>query len=1024
MMYYREFRVRWLLQAAVLLSAVTTFGLILEAADESTSGHPVWSASAIVGSPEPPPAFRQVRRYPQLKFDQPLYIESGPDHARIWVIDRAARIWSFPDRDDVASADLFVDLKSGFSELTKHDGASGVATAYGLALHPDFPEVPFCWITYTLQSRERGQHLEDGTRLSRFRIDFNDDGIPVCDVTSEQVLLSWLEGGHNGACVRFGPDGYLYVSAGDGEAPNPPDPRRAGQDVTNVLSTIMRLEVSTSEDGPLYTIPHDNPFAATANVSASAEVSEPATEDLTFSAAEARPEIWAYGFRNPWKMNFGPDGQLWVGDVGWEMYEMVYNVKPGGNYGWSIMEGPQPVLPSAKRGPTPILSAAYAYSHAEGASVTGGFIYQGKSFPELSGRYVFGDFETRRIWSAVVTPSSGSDADTLTNVTDLVDPSVRIVAFGEDTSGELLLLHFDEGTIYGLQRNESAEQSSEFPRRLSQTGIFRNTDLLEPSEGVLPFRINHPMWSDGAVGTYVIGIPSPDPIHVLKGPRRRPESILRESMEFPANSVLAKTIELKDDLGHSVRLETQILHFNGNVWNPYSYVWNRDQSDAELAPTAGQTLNLSDYGTFGSRTSWTIHSRSECLRCHNSWIGGPLAFTLPQLNRDASDGRSSAALGSSSASNQLSQFVSMRLLDGTVPADPTRADDARLRPLVAANDSTASVSDRARSYLAVNCSHCHQNGAGGTATIDLRREIPVDEMKVVSAAPAQGSFQIANASIISSGMPARSVLLYRMACMGRGRMPHIGSEQVDVNGVELLREWIASMPAVAGSEEVVHRSGENALMTTEAAMEIVHQLDCGEIAAREREAILELAKQSSPEVHNLFLRFQSAEYQAQIQQPLDVTAILNTTGRASDGAALFADRRLQCTTCHRIANQGGQVGPALDSVGRRLTKTQILDSIINPSSQINPEFATWTIVSTDGRVLSGLLVERTDDHISLRTVRNETTVVPRSDVEEFIRQTTSLMPDRLLAGLTTQQIADLLAYLAVQQAAAEATTNQ
>src|SRR5437868_9339755 len=103
----------------------------------------------------------------------------------------------------------------------------------------------------------------------------------------------------------------------------------------------------------------------------------------------ARPEVWAYGFRNPWRMSFGSaTGDLWVGDVGWELWEMVYRVERGGNYGWSITEGPGPVHPDSKRGPTPILPPTLYYNHTEGASITGGFVYRGKKFPGLVGQYI------------------------------------------------------------------------------------------------------------------------------------------------------------------------------------------------------------------------------------------------------------------------------------------------------------------------------------------------------------------------------------------------------------------------------------------------------------------------------------------------------------------------------------------------------------------------------------------------------------------------------------------------------------
>jgi len=964
-----------------------------------------WTASRITGSPEPPPPFQQTLRFPKLKFQQPLSIECDPAKQRLWVSTRQGKIWSFPDDQEVAEGDLFADFHANFDQLTKHTTATRANCNYGLAFHPNYPKVPLCWITYVMNSDKRGEHLEDGTRLSRFQITFDDGGIPRCDFSSERVLLSWLEGGHNGACVRFGPDGYLYVSAGDGEVPNPPDPRRAGQDVTNMLSTILRIDVSTADGGPLYSVPEDNPF--TKSSLARMAATEPVVDiPNQFRADEAMPEIWAYGFRNPWKMSFGPDGQLWVGDVGWELYEMVYNVRPGGNYGWSIKEGPQSVIADGKRGPTPILPPALAYSHAEGASVTGGFVYRGRRFPELKGKYVFGDYETRRIWSADITPQTDGTADSLANLTDLVEPSVRIVAFGEDTSDELLLLHLDEGTIYGLEPNTAADASSSFPTTLSQTGLFHDTAAQIPEQGVRPFAINEPMWNDGAQAKRYVAVAGEGSVHALPKPTRMKNSSLREVMQFPRNSVLAKTITLRDDTDNDVRLETQILHFNGQVWNPYTYVWNAAQTDADLAPAAGTNIDLTTYGKFNDRKTWPVHSRSECLRCHNSWVGGCLAFALPQLNRPV------AGSSPSAQENQLTAFQGSGLLTGAVPQDvsPTSNDT-----MVRSRDSSQDLNRRARSYLATNCAHCHQNGAGGTATIDLQFQTRQDDMKSIGAAPMQGTFQISNAEIVSPGAPWNSVLLYRTACSGRGRMPHIGSHHVHVDGVSLLREWIASLDSPSG-EKSLSAPPHPSLKSTAATLQLMADLDAGEMPTHKIDSILQQARSAPPEIHNLLLRFQPQKYRELRNRSLDPRALLAMSGDAGRGATLFADKRLQCINCHRVKDVGGKIGPALDDVGKRLTSAQILESILEPSKKIDPKFAAWTAVTINGKIYSGLIVDRTSYAVVLRNSKNEDVTILNSDVDELFQQTVSLMPDRLLNDLTDQQIADLLAWLKDQRA--------
>ena len=197
----------------------------------------------------------------------------------------------------------------------------------------------------------------------------------------------------------------LYISTGDAADPNPPDPFNTGQDISDLLSSILRIDVDRKDQGRNYAVPKDNPFV---------------------EMKGARPEVWAYGFRNPWRMSFDRQtGELFVGDVGWELWEMVHRVEKGGNYGWSAMEGPQPIKPRTV-GPTPIHPALIELPHTIACSVTGGRVYRGKKFPELRGAYVFGDWETRRLWAARF------EGDRTKEMPEIARPSVRIVAFGED----------------------------------------------------------------------------------------------------------------------------------------------------------------------------------------------------------------------------------------------------------------------------------------------------------------------------------------------------------------------------------------------------------------------------------------------------------------------------------------------------------------------------------------------------------------------------------------------------------------
>ncbi|MCA9034742.1 MAG: PQQ-dependent sugar dehydrogenase [Planctomycetaceae bacterium] len=927
-----------------------------------------------------------ARRFPHLKFERPLLVRTDPQAKRLYVAEQSGRIYSFPDDDKTDKPNVFLNLRDEWPRLTPHSGAAGIQDVYGLAFHPKFPDVPFCWVTYTLRSKQPGNHLEDGTRLVRYRVTIDGEGIPRCDPTSEQLLLTWLQGGHNGACLEFGPDSCLYISAGDGEVPNPPDPRDAGQDISNLLSTIMRIQVST-EDGsghPLYTIPPDNPFV---------------------DVAGARGEIWSYGFRNPWKMTFAPDGELWVGDVGWELYEMVYRVQRGGNFGWSIMEGPQPVRPDARRGPTEILPPAIALPHTDAASVTGGYVYRGHRFPELTGTYIFGDFETRRIWSAEF------DGRKMVTLTDLVAPSLRLVAFAEDASGELLLLDYDDGTLHEFRRNPSRDANTEFPQSLTQTGIFDDTRSLTPADGVLPFEIQLPEWADGAQSSRLLAVPGTEPIQVLRNPVRRDNWMLRERMRFATDSVLAKTITLTDDSGRDIRLETQVLHFDGHDWKGYSYVWNPQQTDAILSPAEGTLIKLRDYGNFSDRQNWPVHSRGECQRCHNQWIGGLLAFTIPQLNTDK-------------PAHQLQTLKELGWLTGDIPESESSHRLHRAQGRLLNQDrglepnSVPGVMKAARSYLDVNCAHCHQNGAGGTATIDLRQDIAVDRMGLIDSPPAQGTFGLRNPALIRPGQPASSVLLYRLAVTGRGHMPHIGSTRPDVEGIRLVRTWIESLEneprhIEKHNPEEIRRAVE--LKDTSQAIQLLMAIEDGSVDLPQRDRILKVAREASPEIRGLFDHLQPAEFRIKVRHRISPDQILTLNGNPENGQMLFAHKRLQCKSCHQLHGDGGTVGPALDDVGKRLTRQKILESLLEPSRHIEPEFETWTSITKDGRAFTGIIVSRTNATLVLRDAKSEIHEIPQIEIEEMNRQAVSMMPERLLEELSDHEIASLLEFLVNQQ---------
>ncbi|MBI3466033.1 MAG: PQQ-dependent sugar dehydrogenase, partial [Planctomycetes bacterium] len=467
----------WLLSAAAappptpILSPPGGEGRVRGESAPAKSLRTPWTTSRVTGSPDPPPPFKVVRAFPNLKFEHPLLMARCPGMGRLFVGEQAGVLYSFADKPD-AKADLFFDLRKELKTIHLLPQAKEVEAVYGLVFHPDFEKNRQCFVCYTLRGK---QTLTDGTRVSRFTVTRADP--PRIDPASEEILLTFLQGGHNGGDLHFGPDRMLYISTGDAAAPNPPDPLNTGQDISDLLSSILRIDVDHPGEpkgvSPRvnYAVPKDNPFVGMKG---------------------ARPEVWAYGFRNPWRMSFDPQtGALFVGDVGWELWESVHRVEKGGNYGWAAMEGPQPIKPE-KVGPTPIRPALIELPHTLACSVTGGRVYRGQKFPELRGAYVFGDWETRRLWAARF------EGDRTKEMPEITRPSVRIVAFGEDKDGELYFLDYDGGTIHTIERNDATAKNAEFPTRLSQTGLFADVKAQTPEAGVIPFAVNSRQWQDGA----------------------------------------------------------------------------------------------------------------------------------------------------------------------------------------------------------------------------------------------------------------------------------------------------------------------------------------------------------------------------------------------------------------------------------------------------------------------------------------------------------------------------------------------
>jgi glucose/arabinose dehydrogenase len=309
-------------------------------------------------------------------------------------------------RDGAVSPTPALDIRSRVGSAGNEQGL------LGMAFPPHFAEKQYAYIYFT-----------DPSGTSRFfRIHISAKDPDAFDPAAMQEILTVAQpyANHNGGQLAFGPDGYLYIGLGDGGSGG--DPGNRGQSLATLLGKILRIDVESTPDATGYAIPAGNPFAGTPG---------------------ARPEIWLYGLRNPWRFSFDTgSGDLWIGDVGqdkWEEIDRVSADSTGGlNFGWSQHEGTH--LFKAKKILPGFAWPVVEYPHPEGESVTGGFVYRGSAYPDMRGVYVFGDFVKGQVWTL--------SSDTGTWVRRLaLQTTYQISTFGTDGAGELWLADWSGGTI-------------------------------------------------------------------------------------------------------------------------------------------------------------------------------------------------------------------------------------------------------------------------------------------------------------------------------------------------------------------------------------------------------------------------------------------------------------------------------------------------------------------------------------------------------------------------------------------------
>jgi glucose/arabinose dehydrogenase len=360
---------------------------------------------------------KAVQTFKNLKIARPLLLtHPGDGSDRIFVIEQVGRVVWFDNNSATKKLHVALDFSQRTGYIKNEEGLMGIA------FHPDIKKNKQVFLHYTAK---RGNE----NVLSRFKM--NDD-LTGIDPKSEQILFTLKQPywNHNGGMIQFGKDGFLYIALGDGGSRD--DPKNNGQNKKTWFGAMLRIDVDVpyNKSKP-YTIPKDNPFA---------------------DGKKGAPEIFAYGLRNVWRFSIDrKTGRVWAGDVGQDLWEEINLIESGGNYGWPVMEGNHKFTkkngdsPRAKPGEK-MIGPVVEHNHASAKSITGGYVYRGKTIPALNGAYIYGDYQTGLMWYLTDLPTKAGDVSSKPKYIGNVS---EIASFGEDRDGEIYVISL-KGKIYKI----------------------------------------------------------------------------------------------------------------------------------------------------------------------------------------------------------------------------------------------------------------------------------------------------------------------------------------------------------------------------------------------------------------------------------------------------------------------------------------------------------------------------------------------------------------------------------------------
>ncbi len=729
--------------------------------------------------------------WPNLDISSPLRIIEFPGSSDLLVLNKLGQLWKLNRNTGV---------KTNVLDIRDRAFTKGEAGVTGIALHPDFDEdniqtPQYLYLFYRFKPNPTEWSELGFNRLSKFPWDKN---CQCFDTSAEEILIQQYDRStwHNGGGMFFGPDGFLYVTFGDEGAEE--HQQQSTQTLSGgIFSGVIRIDIDNNlqKSHPIrrqpihfenpqegwgntytqgYSIPNDNPWQS---------------QDSTLLE-----EFVAIGLRSPYSTHYDKErNQLWISDVGSDKLEEINKVSIGDNLQWPYMEGtfnsdvfttPASII-GTEKGPF------FEYDRSIGSCIIGGGVYHGLVFSSLREKFLFADYVQNRIMALPNTgtldegnnyetliphlgglPFSLPDSPGITGVHILSDGEILVTVSGKDFSHSGRILKLKQKVVI-----------ADPPLMLSELGVFDDMMQLIPTKGMIPYTVNAPLWSDGAIKKRWIVVPN-DGIF-----DSNVEQIVFDDIQpwsFPKGTVFVKHFELpitNDINGPTTKLETRFFIITeDNQGYGLTYKWNNEGTDALLlGGGTSRDIEIFKNGVFDRVQTWDYPSRDQCLTCHNQNASFVLGVNSHQLNGTFYYPEMEASM------NQLDYLNGINIFDRPIKS---ASSYLKSHPLT---DGSIDLEQRIRSYMDANCASCHRLGGVPTVSLDLRYSLPLKLTNSVNY-PTQSQASDNNHLIIEPGNAEESELWIRDASLNSNKMPPIGRNLIDQMYIDSLSKWIGQLP--------------------------------------------------------------------------------------------------------------------------------------------------------------------------------------------------------------------------------------